>query len=55
MRRRLADALYVLAMVLAVVAVDVLFLRHQFWGRLAVNIGIVLAFTAFYFSFLKRS
>ena len=46
--------LYVLAMVGIVVAVDVLFLRHQFWWRLITNIAIVLLFGAFYFRFLKR-
>ena len=42
-------------MVVVVVGVDLLFFRHQFWERLAVNIGIVLVFAAFYFRFLKRS
>jgi hypothetical protein len=46
--------LYVLAMVAVVVGVDVLFFRHQFWERLAANVGIVLVFAAFYFRFLKR-
>jgi len=46
--------LYVLAMVAAVVGVDVLFFRHQFWARLIVNVGIVLVFAAFYLRFLKR-
>lgn len=46
--------LYVLALVAAVVAVDVLFFRHRFWQRLMVNIGIVLVFTAFYLRFLKH-
>lgn len=46
--------LYVLAMVAIVVGVDILFLRHHFWERLAVNVGIVLVFVAFYFKFLKR-
>ena len=45
--------LYVLAMVGIVVAVDVLFLRHQFWLRLITNVGIVLVFVALYFRFLK--
>jgi len=45
--------LYVLAMVGIVVGVDVLFLRHQFWLRLIVNVGIVLVFATFYFVFLK--
>lgn len=46
--------LYVLAMVAVVVGVDILFFRHQFWARLAVNVGIVLVFVAVYFRFLKR-
>jgi hypothetical protein len=48
-------ALYVVAMAAVVVGVDVLFFRHQFWERLAVNIGIVLVFVAFYFRFLHRT
>jgi hypothetical protein len=51
--RHAAVVLYVLAMVGIVVAVDVLFLRHQFWLRLITNVGIVLVFVAFYFRFLK--
>jgi hypothetical protein len=52
--RQAAVVLYVLAMVAVVVGVDVLFFRHQFWERLAANVGIVLVFAAFYFRFLKR-
>jgi type IV secretory pathway VirB2 component (pilin) len=40
--------LYVLALVIVVVGVDVLFFRHQFLERLMVNVGIVLIFAAFY-------
>ncbi|RDI18528.1 hypothetical protein DEU38_12096 [Rhodococcus sp. AG1013] len=47
--------LYVLALVAVVVVVDVLFFRHHFWGRLMVNVGIVLVFTAFYLRFVQRS
>ena len=54
MGRQPLVVLYVLAMVAAVVAVDVLFFRHQVWERLIVNVGIVLVFVAFYFRFLKR-
>jgi type IV secretory pathway VirB2 component (pilin) len=54
MGSRAAGALYLLALVAVVVGVDLLFFRHHFWERLAVNIGIVLVFTAFYFRFLKR-
>jgi hypothetical protein len=46
--------LYVLAMVAIIVGVDVLVLRHQFWPRLLVNVGIVVVFGAGYFWFLKR-
>ncbi len=46
--------LYVLAMVIVVVGVDILFFRHHLWARLFVNIGIVLVFVAFYLRFLKR-
>ena len=54
MGRQAAVVLYVLALVAAVVGVDVLFFRHQFWERLIVNIGIVLVFAAFGLRFLKR-
>jgi hypothetical protein len=46
--------LYVLALIIVVVGVDVLFFRHYFWPRLAANIGIVLVFGAFYFRFVKH-
>lgn len=54
MGRTAAVALYVLAMVAVVVGVDVLLLKHHFWERLIVNVGIVLVFVAFYFRFLKH-
>jgi hypothetical protein len=53
--RSAAVALYVLALVAVVVGVDVLFLRHQFWLRLIVNVAIVAVFAALYFWLLKRS
>ena len=53
MRSRVAVALYVLVMVAIVVVVDVLFLRHDGWVRLIVNVGIVAVFAAFYVRFLK--
>jgi len=55
MGRQAAAVLYPVTMVVVVVGVDVLFFRHQFWERLAVNVGIVLVSAAFYFRFLKRS
>jgi hypothetical protein len=54
MGRRVGTALYVVAMVAVIVGVDFVFFRNRFWERLAVNIGIVLVFVAFYFRFLKR-
>ncbi|MFD5468574.1 hypothetical protein ACFWIQ_38090 [Kitasatospora sp. NPDC127059] len=55
MASRTIAVVYVLAMVAVVVGVDVLFFRHHFWGRLAVNVGIVLVFAACYARFLRRS
>jgi hypothetical protein len=54
MGRQGTGVLYVLAMAAVIVGVDYLFFRNQFWERLAVNIGIVLVFAAFYFRFLRR-
>ena len=54
MGRQAVVVLYVLAMVAIIVGVDVLFFRHHFAERLAVNVGIVLVFGACYFRFLKR-
>jgi hypothetical protein len=46
-------SLYLVVMILVIVATDVLFFKSRFWERLAVNVGIVLIFGAFYFRFLK--
>ena len=54
MRSQTTTALYVLLMAAVIVAIDLLFFRNRFWERLAVNVGIVLIFLAFYFRFLKR-
>jgi arginine exporter protein ArgO len=54
MGRQAAAALYLLVMAAVVVAVDVLFFRHQFWERLIANVGIVMVFVAFYLRFLKH-
>ena len=54
MRSQVLTTLYLLLMVALIVAVDLLFFRNRFWERLAVNVGIVLVFAAFYFRFLKR-
>ena len=55
MERQASLALYVLALIAVVFAVDVAFFRNRLWERLMVNAGIVLVFAAFYFRFLKRS
>ncbi len=52
--RSVANALYVLAMVVVVVGVDLLFFRHHFWERLGANVGIVLVFVAFFFRFRRH-
>jgi hypothetical protein len=54
MGRQIANVLYVAAMVAAIVGVDFAFFRNRLWERLAVNVGIVLVFAAFYFRFLKH-
>lgn len=54
MGRSVANALYLILMVAAIVGVDILFFRGHIWERLAVNVGIVLVFVAFYFRFVRR-
>ncbi|HEY3814632.1 MAG TPA: hypothetical protein VGL66_15535 [Caulobacteraceae bacterium] len=46
--------LYLVAMAAVIVGVDIAFFRHHFWARLAVNVGIVLVFGAFYLRFSDR-
>jgi hypothetical protein len=55
MSRQAVGAIYAFAMAVVVVGVDLLFFRHRFWERFAVNIGLVLVFAAFYFRFRNRS
>jgi hypothetical protein len=55
MGTRTVTVLYVIALVVVVVGVDVLFLRHHFLERLIANIAIVVAFAAIYFAFLRHS
>jgi hypothetical protein len=55
MRRPGAIVLYVLALVVVVVGVDILFFRHHFVERLVANVGIVLVFAAFYLRYLRRA
>lgn len=55
MGRPTTTVLYVLALVVVVVGVDVLLFRSHFWERLLVNVGIVMVFAAFALRFLERS
>ena len=56
MSRQVAVALFVVAMIAVIVGVDLSFFRSRtwFWERLAVNVGVVLVFGAFYFRFFRR-
>jgi hypothetical protein len=54
MGRTAVSVLYLLAMVAVIVGVDVLFFSGHPLPRLAVNVGIVLVFLAFYFRFFRR-
>jgi len=54
MGRQAAILIYGVAMAAVIVGVDFAFFRNRFWERLAVNVGIVLVFGAFYFRFLRR-
>jgi uncharacterized membrane protein len=55
MGRSVVVVIYVLAMVAAIVGVDLAFFRDRFVERLIANIGVVLLFAAFYLRFLGRS
>ena len=46
--------LYVVAMVAVIVGIDLVFFRNEPLERLAVNIGLVLVFAAFYLRFVGR-
>ncbi len=54
MTRPVVRVLFVVAMIIVIVSMDVLFFRHRFVERLLVNIGIVLVFAAFYLRFLRQ-
>lgn len=53
MMPKVASVLYAVAMVAVIVSLDFAFFKNRFWERLAVNIGIVLVFGAFYLRFLR--
>lgn len=51
---RITVILYVAAMAAVIIGVDFSFFRGRFWERLAVNIGLVLVFGAFFMRFVRR-
>ena len=53
MTRNMFVGLYVAALIVTIISVDLLFFKNLFWERLMVNIGIVLMFAAFYLRFFK--
>lgn len=54
MSRPIALSLYIAAMVVIIVGLDVAFFRQRFVERLIANIGVVLLFGAFYLRFFGR-
>ena len=54
MGSRAATLLYLVVIVAVVVVVDWRFLRRHLWRRLAVNVGILLAFLAVYWVLAAR-
>jgi len=53
--RQVAVVLYGATMAAVIVGLDFAFFRNRFWLRLAVNIGVVLVFAAFYLRFIRRA
>jgi hypothetical protein len=51
---RQANVLFLAAMIVTIVGLDLAFFRYRFWERLTVNVGVVLVFVAFYFRFFNR-
>ena len=54
MGTRISVALYLVAVIVVIVAVDLIFFRNRFLERLVANVGIVLVFVAFYLRFLRQ-
>jgi hypothetical protein len=49
-----AGVLYAVAMTAVIVGLDIAFFRGHVWERLAVNVGMVIVFAAFYLRFLRH-
>jgi len=54
MGKQVTVALYVMTMIVVIVGLNFMFFRNRFWERLALNIGVVLVFGAFYMRFFGR-
>ena len=54
MSRNLSAVLYVAAMIVVIVGVDLLFFRDRAGARLAANVAIVLVFGLAYIAFMRR-
>jgi hypothetical protein len=54
MGKAATGAVFAVAMVAVIVAVDILFLRHHPWPRLVVNIAIVAITAAIYLVVFRR-
>ncbi len=54
MDRNVLTVIYLIAMVVIIVLVDVFIFRHHVIERLLSNIGIVLIFIAFFFRYIKK-
>jgi hypothetical protein len=52
--RTFANTLYIGLMISTIVLVDFSFFKNHIWPRLAVNVGIVMIYGAFYYRFMKR-
>ncbi|HEY1551987.1 MAG TPA: hypothetical protein VGG28_29375 [Kofleriaceae bacterium] len=53
MSRQVTVALYLIAMIVVIVGVDLAFLKDRPLPRLFANVGIVLVFVAIYLRFLR--
>jgi hypothetical protein len=55
MGRQVSTVIYPIAMAAVIVGIDFAFFRGRLWERLAVNMGLVLVFAAFYFRFFRHT
>ena len=44
----------VIVLIIIIFSIDYIFLRHLFWQRLVVNIGIFLVYSVIYFKYLNK-